>query len=253
MEIKIQSITKKTGKDEKIQADDIQSVSTSEVTTKIDFELKAVNSIFKAKDEVIVTYTEGNDSTKPIIKEGTYTITDNTKISITGLKDVSGMTVNFVGRIKVGDPNADANSNEAVMLSVRFGNMNKNRDWIIDLADRTNGAPGTYIKLTELIAWINRQNTDSKNTEISGSNTASTVVLEKPGGLSDDDFNKIDKEDFTIEIKALRFNITQKTFRIEVSSKQDETITFGAFTILKVGLLLTNERWTEEETKAISA
>lgn len=250
--ITIQKITKKNDNKVQIEPEKIKTIDQQTDQTKLSFELKAANSDFQTSDEVIVTYTV-DGATTPINAEGNYTIgSPVTKISIEELKPAPGITLNFVGQIKVGDPNADPLTNDAIMLSVRFGNMNKNKDWIIDLADKTNGAPGTYIKLTKLINWVNSQNSDPKNKDISGSTAVSIVALEKPGGLADGDFDKINKEDFTIEIKALRFNITQKTFRIEVASKDEETITFGAFTIMKVGLLLTNERWTEEETKAIS-
>lgn len=241
---KIQKIIKEEGKDAlEIASTAIKPEGVTLVDTALSFVLKAANSEFKTGEEVIVTYTAA-DSTTPIIKQGKYTIdkTTNTNISITDLKNVSNFTLNFTGQIGIAD--------DAVMLSVRFGNMNKNKDWIIDFSDKTSGAPGTKIKLTQLIEWINKKNKEI--TDEQKKDNVPEVALIIPPGISPTDQVKI--ANYEIIFKEFHFNITKKTFRIEVSSggEENQEITFGAFTIKKLGLILTNEEWVEEKALALT-
>ncbi len=56
-------------------------------------------------------------------------------------------------------------------------------------------------------------------------------------------------KDFEIIFNEFHFNMTSKTFKFDVQSKKDQSITFGNFTLKEVGFLVTNEPY--EETPGI--
>lgn len=145
---------------------------------------------------------------------------DGTKVTISGLMNVSEYSVGINGQLGIGP----AANPEAVLLSVRIGNLNPPKDWIIDFSDTEDGAPGSSIKLKELVGWIQGK---------TGDNNPDSIKYPDIEGDKD-------ASDFLIEFKDFYFNITQKTFDFNVESKDGDEIIFGDFTIKKVGFRVTN-------------
>lgn len=183
---------------------------------------------WKVTDNIQVTWSEDANVNRAV--NGTLDITNK---AITGLVDVSKYSVGLSGQIGIG-PKTNP---EAVLVSVRIGNIpserNPKSDWIIDFSDKEDGAPGTYIKLNELVEWIQSKSGDK------------AAVSFPP---SEDGNKKIG--DYTIEFKEFYYNTTQNTFDFNVQSKDGDTIQFGNFTIKKVGFRVTNTPQTVEK-KAI--
>ncbi len=136
------------------------------------------------------------------------------------------------GQIEIGPENSDDEEDPVANVGIRVGNipseMNPNGDWFIDLSDKQDGATGTFVRLDSLITWIGRE---------AGTNTKDVAIPQT--GDEAGDTPKL--EDFTVEFNQFHFNVTQKTFDIDVSSKKGQSITFGNFTIKNVGFRLTNE------------
>jgi len=188
-------------------------------TDTITIKKEAAELGWKATDNIQVTWSEGTN-----VKRAVNGTLDSANNAIIGLVDVSKYSVGLSGQIGIGPESNE----EAVLVSVRIGNIpserNPKADWIIDFSDKQDGAPGTYIKLNELVAWIQKR---------SGDNTKVSLPPVKEGGK--------DLNEFTIEFKEFYYNITQNTFDFNVQSKEgDSSVELGNFKIKKVGFRVTN-------------
>lgn len=184
---------------------------------------------WKPTDNIQVTWTDG-------AKAGGRAVSgmlDKENKVITGLVDVSKYSVSVNGQLGIGPETKP----DAVLVSVRIGNIpsekNPKGDLIIDFSDKQDGAPGTAIKLNELVGWIQGK---------SGDKTAVSF----PPGQGDGK----DVKDYEIEFKEFYYNVTQNTFDFNVQSKEGNEIKFGNFTIKKAGFRVTNTPVTVA-TKAI--
>ncbi|PKV50557.1 hypothetical protein ATE84_2616 [Aquimarina sp. MAR_2010_214] len=193
-------------------------------TIEIDNAAEALWKNFEEKDNIQVTWSEGegeNKKTKYRAVGGTINKKGN-KIEISGLKDVSKFSIGFNGKIAIGPEGGDA---DAALLSVRIDDFvteeNPKGDSIINFSDTTGGTEGSEINLKVLLEWIKGKTGDQ-----------SVELPSIPG----------DKEpkDFIIEFKKFYFNMTQKTFDFNIQSKEGKEITIGDFTIKKVGFRVTN-------------
>jgi hypothetical protein len=211
-----------------ISLDDSILEITNDLTTTmtvVDTDGKLVSFTPSDTDNIEVNYqiTNAEGGTKEVREiGGSYKYVGKSAI-ISGLKPVPKMSMQFYGQLAIGKPLTDKQK-PPVNLSVRVGNMsNKHQDWIIDFSDKVDGAPGSSIELTSLIAWIQDKN-----------KTSETVGLPK-------DAKGPDIKQFLIRFDEFHFNITQKTFNIKVQSEDKSTITFGDFEIMKIGFQITNE------------
>jgi hypothetical protein len=191
------------------------------------FSAKIPEDFANANDNIEVSWTEGA-TTRRAVGGKLFLNKDRTTATISNLVDVSKYYFGLTGQLKIGTA-------DAVVLSVRIGNIQAPHDWIIDFSDKEDGAPGSEIKLNELINWIKEKNKDA-NPEF---------VLPDVKKPSDDpnkprEDEKLKTDNFTIEFQKFYFNITQKTFDFWVTSKKDESITIGDFTIDQVGFRVTN-------------
>ncbi len=194
----------------------------------------------KADDNIQVTWKDGAKVVARAVG-GTVTVKDK-EVTISGLVDVSKYHIGLNGQIAIGPKNKPA---EAALLSVRLGNMpsqsNPKSDWLVDFSDKTDKAEGSKINLTVLIDWIMDTSGDSNRPELPE--------------IKGEDGQPKTGNDFIIEFKDFYFNITQKTFDVNVASAEGSTITFGDFTIKKAGFRVTNAAVEIEpvtETKEIA-
>lgn len=187
-------------------------------TDTITIKEEAAKLEWKTTDNIQVTWSDGTNEKRAV--NGTL---DSAKNTISGLVDVSKYSVGINGQIGIG-PVAKP---DAVLVSIRLGNIPSERnlkaDWIIDFSDKQDGAPGTSIKLNELVEWIQSKSGD-------------TATVSFPPSKEGD--KKL--EDYSIEFKEFYYNVTQNTFDFNVQSKDGDTIQFGNFTIKKVGFRVTN-------------
>lgn len=199
---------------------------TNDKATKKDWTSFATNT-----DNIQVTWKDGEKviarAVGGRIKIEGKTGEGNGIITISDLMDVSGLSLGLNGQIEIA-PKESTDPTPTAVISVRVGNINERRDWLIDLSDKKDGAPGTSVRLDSLVAWAQGQ-------------TGDTTDVALPSTGEDDPANKPALKDFTVEFNQLHFNITQKTFDIDVSSKKGDEIKFGNFTIKNVGFRLTNE------------
>jgi hypothetical protein len=203
---------------------------------------------FNTTDNIQVTW---NNGTKALyrgvggkIELGGEATANKGIITISGLSNASKYSVGLNGQIDIGPTPPDP-KNVPVSVSVRIGNIptlsNPSGDMLIDFSDKEDGAPGTSIELGALISWIKGQTGDSDA-------TIEIPEVEGEGGETKD------LTKFRILFNAFHFNITQKPFDFDVSSEDGDTITFGNFTIKKVGFRVTNETVTlpaAKETEAL--
>lgn len=186
-------------------------------------------------DNVQVIWSEG---AKEVIRAvgGTFESKAG-KITISGLESVSKYSFDVNGQLLIGPENKLPSP---VVLSVRIGNIrsakNPKGDSIINFSDKEDGAPGTSIKLKELVDWIKEKSEDTE-----------TVAFPEQEGADADAANQ--PKNLEIEFKEFYYNITQKTFDFNVQSKADTQMTFGNFTIKKVGFRVTNTPVTLEKAK----
>ena len=191
-----------------------QSVTPVEDSSDLKIDLSpAPDDAFKQGDNfVTVTYT--SDTGTVVTRKAKLTL-DDTRNNAVLSPSKSSVTLNFRGQMAIGpDP-----LNPAVELAVRFGNMNKNKDWIIDFSDKVGDEkiPGTKINVGALVNWLNTKNEEVAANETAQVGTGSTVEkleLQKPELLTDGQFKDI--MDYNIVFKEFHFNITQKTFKMRV-------------------------------------
>lgn len=249
--------TNKTIKDLKITLDSDTEKTIEVPTQAVEADDNGELSFTLAKKPG-AEFIAGNNKVSVIYKsEGGTTVNVKATLNLSGtdnktakLTPRSSVTLNFRGQMAIG-PEAKP----AVELAVRFGNMNKNKDWIIDFSDKLGdeAIPGTNINVGGLIEWLNKKNAEiaaEENNKLGTGSNVEKLELEKPDLLTEEQFEQV--KNYIIEFKEFHFNITQKTFRIEIESKDDEQITIGSFTLKKVGLLVTNEELTEEEVKLLA-
>lgn len=192
----------------------------------------AITSNWKSSDNIQVTW---NDGTKVVARAVCGSMTkDGTKYTISGLIDVSKYKFGLNGQIEIGPKDK---SEPAVEVSVRIGNLpsvkNPKGDWIIDFSDKEDGAPGSSIKLKNLVDWIQDKAGDTEKPSYPEIGDG-----KKPGELS-------------IIFKDFYFNTTQNTFDFNVQTKDGDEIKFGNFTIKKAGFRITNTP-VVIETKALA-
>lgn len=190
---------------------------------------------FNTTDNIQVTWNNGTSAVYRGVG-GTVKLegeagTGKGKITISSLSNASKYSVGLNGQIDIGPTPADP-KNVPVSVSVRIGNIptpsNPRGDMLIDFSDKEDGAPGTSIELGALINWIQGQTGDSE----------ATIALPE---IKDDAGAPKDLKKFRILFNAFHFNTTQNTFDFDVSSEDGDSITFGNFTIKKVGFRVTNE------------
>ncbi|WP_299210115.1 hypothetical protein [uncultured Dokdonia sp.] len=190
---------------------------------------------FAPNDNIQVTWNNGEKAVYRgvggSIKLTGATTANKGIVTISGLSNASKYSVGLNGQIEIGPTPAEA-QNPPVSVSVRIGNIptlsNPSGDMLIDFSDKEDGAPGTSIELRALINWIQGQTGDS----------GADIQIPEVNG---EDGKEKDLKKFRVLFNAFHFNITQKTFDFDVSSEDGDTITFGNFTIKKVGFRVTNE------------
>jgi hypothetical protein len=191
----------------------------------------------KLDDNIQVTWDNGDRAVGGTVK------IDKKEVTISGLILVSKISMGLNGQIKIAPKTEpDPVKNPTAVISVRMGNIpsdvNPNGDWLIDLSDKQDGATGTSVRLDSLITWIGSQTGDD----------TTDVAIPQTGDEASD---QPKLEEFTVEFNQFHFNITQKTFDIDVSSKKGQSLTFGNFTIENVGFRLTNEPISLPATPAL--
>ncbi len=195
-------------------------------------------------NRVSITYTSPTGT--EVNQKAILNLTGDDKKTAKLTPTKSSVTLNFRGLMAIGPEPADP----AVTLAVRFGNMNKNKDWIIDFSDKIDKKEtgGTKINVGQLVNWLNQKNMEVAANEKEGikpDSTAEELKLQKPELLTDEQFKVI--MDYNIVFKEFHFNITKKTFKIEIESEKGQSLTIGAFTLENIGFMVTNEELTEEE------
>jgi hypothetical protein len=157
------------------------------------------------------------------------------KFTLSNLEPVSSFGLNINGKLEIKDPD---NTAATAVISVRMGNMGKgtNRQWVIDLSDRQDGNPPSSLNVSALIKWVKGKSGETTEPEID------------PEIKTSDGTPLKDKlRTFIVNFEQFHFNITKKTFDIDIRSAAGSEITFGAFTLKEVGFQLTNE--VKEEKK----
>ena len=108
---------------------------------------------------------------------------------------------------------------------------------MIDLSDRQEGNPPSSLNVSALIKWVKGKASEQAEPEID------------PEIKTGDGTPLKDKlKTFIVNFEQFHFNITKKTFDIDIRSAAGSEITFGAFTLKEVGFQLTNEV-KEEKTE----
>ncbi len=177
-------------------------------------------------DNIQVSWSDDNDKIVARAVGGKFDIKGD-KVTIKGLVNASRYGIGLNGELIIGPEGTDKT---VAVLRVRIGNLvtkqNPSGDLIIDFSDKSDDKDGSYISLQELIDWIKSKTGDSVTPELPD--------MGEGGGEGKT------PSDFNILFKNFYFNVTQKTFDFWVVSKGDEKITFGNFTIQKVGFRITN-------------
>jgi len=233
MAVTIKTIRNLTLKDDLAPAEAAKFSNQTAYSETISGEAE-IPDTWKPAHNIQVLWSEGN---KVVTRAISGTLAKEAKkVTISELVDVSKYSFGINGQLAIGPKTKP----EAVLLSVRVGNLpsvqNPKADWIIDFSDNEDGAPGTSIKLNELVDWIKDKSDDAD---------AAVEFPEKEGEAEDKQ-----PKNFEIEFKKFYYNITQNTFDFNVESKDGNEMTFGKFTIKKVGFRVTNAPLavkTEEE------
>ncbi|MGB8193418.1 MAG: hypothetical protein WCF67_15915 [Chitinophagaceae bacterium] len=168
--------------------------------------------------------------------EHTY---ENKIFKLSNLEPVGSFGLNINGKLEIKDPAAAAPDAPTAIINVRMGNMGKgtNRQWVIDLSDRQEGNPPSSLNVSALIKWVKAKAKEESEPEIDPEiKTADGTPL------------KDKLQTFIVNFEQFHFNITKRTFDIDIRSAQGSEITFGAFTLKEVGFQLTNE--VKEEKKS---
>lgn len=191
--------------------------SVTQFAETVDFICETAIAVVPGKN---IQVTWGTD-TNQRAAGGKLTKVEGKNYSITGLIDYSSIVVSLQGVLNIG-----ANSK----VSVKVGNADSPfNDKIIDLSSGGE----TKIDLMELIQW-NKFNTGSETT--------------LPEGIS--------AQGFILYVNAFRYNVTRKTFKIDIrsgsGSKKSSFKIADGFELTDLGFLLTNEQNEPQETKALT-
>lgn len=197
---------------------------------------------------------------------GTITKTA-TGATITGLSLKGKFQFQFFGVMEIADPDnqaaltrakasatdvgktaAEITAAPTARISISVGNMNPEGDWIIDLSNNKVEGGGSYVDIQALINWVKTKDTSiTQDPALPDSNQFDL----KDGKNQSLDLAKI--KQYRIEFKAFWFNITKKTFKIDVQSKSGDELTIGAFTIKQLGFTLTNDASEADYKKLMPA
>lgn len=196
----------------------------------------AVTEAWDPQDNIGVIWEEDG---KEVIRAVGGTLEKKGKeATISGLESVSKYSFDVNGQLSIGPKDKP----DAVSLSVRVGNIrsakNPKADTIINFSDTEDGATESSIKLNDLVDWIKDKSGD-------------TEVVKFPEKEGLDEKSPDQPKNFEIVFKKFYYNITQKTFDINVQSKENNEIKFGAFKITKVGFRVTNTPVTFKEDKKL--
>lgn len=191
------------------------------------------NGAFPKLYRVDWTDEKGNNQAKGF--EHSYA--DKT-FTLSNLEPVASFGLNINGKLEIKDPNAAQPDPPTAIISVRMGNMGKgtNRQWVIDLSDRQDGNPPSSLNVSALIKWVKAKANESSEPEID------PEIKTKDGTPLKDKL-----QTFIVNFEQFHFNITKKTFDIDIRSAEGSEITFGAFTLKEIGFQLTNEVRTEKK------
>ncbi|OXG04184.1 hypothetical protein BC749_102870 [Flavobacterium araucananum] len=194
----------------------------------------AVTEAWDPQDNIGVIWEEDG---KEVIRAVGGTLEKKGKeATISGLESVSKYSFDVNGQLSIGPKDKP----DAVSLSVRVGNIrsakNPKADTIINFSDTEDGATESSIKLNDLVDWIKDKSGDTEVVKFPEKDNVDAAKQPK---------------NFEIVFKKFYYNITQKTFDINVQSKEDNEIKFGAFTITKVGFRVTNTPVTFKEEKKL--
>ena len=204
---------------------DVQE-SFSETIIASDVDAEKWKGFSDATNNIQVSWTGDGDKVIARGVGGRFEIKEK-KVTIKGLVNASKYGVGINGELLIGPED----KKEVAVLRVRVGNLvtkqNPSGDWIIDFSDKTDSEEGSGINLQQLIDWIKEKTKDDVQPDI-------------PPIKEEGDEEAKEPKDFNILFKNFYFNITQRTFDFWVVSKGDESITFGDFTIRKVGFRVTN-------------
>lgn len=181
--------------------------------------------------EVSWTDDNGSNSVRGNGDNAKYDGTAKT-FTITDLSPVSSFGLSVNGKLKIKDPKTGPEDPATATISVRIGNMGAgtNKQWVIDLSDKQDGADGSSLNVTALIAWAKEKAGDTSDPKLD------PEIKDKDGVAVQDKL-----KDFIIDFREFHFNITKKTFSIDVRSQKGASIVFGAFEITEIGFQLTNE------------
>ena len=191
------------------------------------------NGVFPKLYRVDWEDEKGNNQAKGF--EHSY---ENKTFTLSSLEPVASFGLNINGKLEIKDPAATAVDAPTAIISVRMGNMGKgtNRQWVIDLSDRQDGNPPSSLNVSALINWVKAK-----------ANEASSPEIDPEIRTADGTPLKDQLQTFIVNFEQFHFNITKKTFDIDIRSAQGSEITFGAFTLKEIGFQLTNE--AKEEKK----
>lgn len=209
---------------------------------KITAEIDKLDSVPAETHDIQVKWgykKEGSEKYKLVYRGvgGSFTYKDK-KVTIKGLMDVSKLNMAFKGVLEVGPETKPEEERKAVArLSVRISNINKLQQWIIDLSHQEKNVDGSYINLKELLEWmkkkapesIDKDKKDDELLEIADAEEVTDGVDDKdePAELTPVEETEEEKpkaEDFIIKFKKFHFNITRKTFHIDVRSLSNDEI-----------------------------
>jgi len=181
--------------------------------------------------EVSWTAAEGKTALRGDGSKAAYDAVAKT-FTIPNLSPVTPFGLNFSGKVEIKDPKKPKETPAAATLKVRIGNMGKDTrgQWVIDLSDKEADGPPSSVNVSVLLAWLQGQ---------ASTEQPDTPPMENPKQL----------EDLVVIFDEFHFNITNKSFDINVHSTG--SLKIGAFEIKDLALQLTNE--PQKEKKSIPA
>lgn len=168
---------------------------------------------------------------------------ENKTFTLSNVEPVASFGLNINGKLEIKDPKVPPEGAPTAIISVRMGNMGKgtNRQWVIDLSDKQDGNPPSNLNVSALISWAKAKANEQSEPEIDPEiKTGDGVAL------------KDKLQTFIVNFEQFHFNITKKTFDIDIRSTEGSEITFGAFTLKEVGFQLTNEVKEEKKPKELT-
>lgn len=152
--------------------------------------------------------------------------------TLSNLEPALSFGLNLNGKLEIKDPSLPPDGAPTAIINVRMGNMGQGtkQQWVIDLSDKQDDNPPSSLNVSALIKWV-KAKADEKD----------DPALDSEITTSDGKPLKDQLADFVIEFEQFHFNISKKTFDIDIRSKKGSEITFKMFTLKEVGFQLTNE------------